>query len=128
MKKPCLAVMMVLVLACGIVMCPFGANAYAESSSDSAAVFTPDGSVIFEKDGVKVTTAGLDQDPTDGDVQPIIWLEIENSGEEDAFLGVSNGSVNGFMTDVLLVTFYEEDQETEVATRTVTADSNYCVN
>ena len=70
-----------------------------------------DGSVIFEKDGVKVTTAGLDQDPTDLEPSPIIWVDIENSSEEDAYLGVANGSVNGFDASVLLITFYMEDGE-----------------
>ena len=109
MKKRWIELLTVLVLAAGIMICPFGENAYAESDSDSADPFTPDDCIIFEKEGVKITTAGLDKDPTDGDDQPIIWLEIENTGKEDAFLGVSNGSVNGFMTDVLLVTFYEEN-------------------
>ena len=88
-----------------------GVSAWAETPAGSTESFSPDGSVIFEKDGIKITTAGLDQDPTDGDDQPIIWLEIENTGSEDAFLGTSEGSVNGFMTDVLLVSFYEEDGE-----------------
>ena len=71
--------------------------------------FSPEDSVIFEKDGVTVSTAGLDLDPTDGEIQPIIWLDIANASDSDAFLGVSGGAVNGFMTDVLLVDFYEED-------------------
>ncbi len=71
--------------------------------------FSPDGSVIFEKDGVRVTTAGLDIDPTTEDTSPIIWVDIENTGSRDAFLGVANGSVNGFMSDVVLIDFYLED-------------------
>ena len=67
--------------------------------------FSPDGSVLFEKDGVKVTTAGLDTDPTTAGTDPIIWLNIENTGSKDVCLGVTNGSVNGFMTDVLLIRY-----------------------
>ena len=98
MKKVCFAVLFVLVLLLGV-----GAvSAYAEALS-------PDGSVLFEKDGVKVTTAGLDTDPTTEDVSPIIWLDIENTGDKDAFLGVANGSVNGFMSDAVLIDFYVEN-------------------
>ena len=73
--------------------------------------FSPDGSVIFEKDGVKVTTAGLDTDPSSADEIPIIWLEIENAGNEDACLGVTDGSVNGFMATVVLSEYYEEETD-----------------
>ncbi len=69
------------------------------------------GSVIFEKDGVKVTTAGLDTDPSSADNEPIIWIDIENNGENDAYLGVTNGVVNGFTKDVLLIEYYYEDGE-----------------
>jgi len=73
--------------------------------------YSPDGSVIFEKDGVKVTTAGLDNDPTSYEAEPILWVEIENTGDEDAFLGVTGGSVNGVMTDIYLIDFCLEDGE-----------------
>ena len=59
--------------------------------------------MIFEKEGLKVTTCGLDTDPTDGNVQPIIRIQIENSRETDAYFCTAYGSVNGFMSDVLLV-------------------------
>ena len=72
-------------------------------------VYSPEGSVIFDKDGIKVTTAGLDRDPTEEDVKPIIWVEIENSTEQDAYLGVADAAVNGVMTDAYLIDFYEED-------------------
>ena len=111
MKKTLIALTVALALLFCMGILPAGAVAAAETHADLTQPFSPDGSVIFEKDGIKVTTAGLDQDPTDGDDQPIIWLEIENTGTEDAFLGTSGGSVNGFMTDVLLVSFYEEDGE-----------------
>lgn len=80
----------------------------AAAPEQSAGPFSPDGSVIFERDGVKVTTAGLDTDPTSLDYQPILWVDIENSGAEDVYLGVADGSVNGFMNDVYLIDFYME--------------------
>ena len=73
--------------------------------------FSPDGSVIFDKDGVKVTTAGLDADPTTADDDLIIWLDIENTGDKDAYLGVTGGSVNGFMATVVLIEFYDEETD-----------------
>jgi len=78
-------------------------------SARAAEPFQPDGSVIFEKDGLKVTTAGLDLDPTSGDGDPIIWVDIENSGEKDAWLGVEDGSVNGFMCSAWLIRFLKEN-------------------
>ncbi|MBO6054568.1 MAG: hypothetical protein J6P31_03535 [Oscillospiraceae bacterium] len=74
-----------------------------------AGPFSPDGSVIFDKDGVRVTTAGLDMDPTTMDPEPIIWVDVENSSSDDAYLGVSYGAVNGIMASVLLVEFTEEE-------------------
>lgn len=79
------------------------------TETDPTGQASPDGSVIFEKDGVKVTTAGLDLDPTNADPQPVIWLDIENTGSQDVYLGVANGSVNGFMSTVVLAEFSEED-------------------
>ena len=111
MKKQLIALTIALALLLCTGILSAGAAAAAETTAVDTEPFSPDGSVIFEKDGVKVITAGLDKDPTDGDDQPIIWLEIENTGKEDAFLGTSGGSVNGFMTDVLLVSFNEEDGE-----------------
>ena len=72
----------------------------------------PEGSVIFEKDGVKVTTAGFDMDPTSLDEDPIIWLEIENAGAQEAYLGVTEGSVDGVMNDMRLIEFYTEEDGT----------------
>ncbi|MBR4473326.1 MAG: hypothetical protein IKS55_06770 [Oscillospiraceae bacterium] len=97
MKKTVFAFLIAFVLLLG------AGTAFA--SAEEPAVFSPDGSVIFEKDGVKVTTAGLDDDPTVEGKYPIIWLNIENTGSRDVCLGVTNGSVNGFMTDVLLIRY-----------------------
>ena len=81
------------------------------AEEQNAEVFSPDGSVIFERDGVRITTAGLDVDPTVYEREPIIWLEIENTGDQDAYLGVTNGVINGFMSDVYLIDYYIEDGE-----------------
>lgn len=85
--------------------CP--ALAAAQETPDGR--FSPEGSVLFEKNGVRVTTAGLDWDPTDSEPLPIIWVEIENTADQEAYLGVAEGSVNGIMTDVVLIAYYEED-------------------
>ena len=69
------------------------------------------GSVIFDHDGVTVTTAGLDGDPTMEDPTPIIWVDVKNEGAQDVYLGVTGGSVNGFVTDVLLTEFLMENGE-----------------
>ncbi len=69
------------------------------------------GAVIFDKDGLTVTTAGLDVDPTSEEPAPILWVDVENKGEKDVYLGVTDGSVNGFVTDVLLIEFMMEDGE-----------------
>ena len=64
--------------------------------------------MIFEKDGLRVTTAGLDTDPT-SENDPIIWIDVQNNGAEDAYLGVTNGTVNGYMKDLYIIEFYMED-------------------
>ena len=79
------------------------------AQTQQAAAYSADGSVIFDKDGVRVTTAGLDNDPTTEDAEPIIWVDIENTGAQDAYLGVSSGSVNGVVSEVRLIEFYMED-------------------
>lgn len=89
---------------------PTEAPAPVETTS-AAGPFSPDGSVIFERDGVKVTTAGLDVDPTSGYQDTIIWLNIENTGDKDAILGVTGGSVNGFMAMAVLIEFYDEETD-----------------
>ena len=96
------------------LLCAFcftrGTPVFAEAPApEGAGVFSADGSLIFEKDGLTVTTAGLDTDPGSGDDEPIVWVDIENSGDTDAFLGLTAGSVNGFMTDVVFIEFYMED-------------------
>ena len=74
----------------------------AEPTQELTGPFSPNGSVIFEKDGLRVTTAGLDMDPTSESSDPIIWVDIENTGDRDAYLGVTDGSVHGFMATVVL--------------------------
>lgn len=58
----------VAVIALALVCAACGG---AQSAGKGA--YKPEGSVIFEKDGVKVTTAGFDTNPTSVD-EPIIWL------------------------------------------------------
>lgn len=103
MKKTRKGLLCALLLFCVLGLC-LGTSAAAEG-------FGPDGSVIFEKDGIKVTTAGLDTDPTTEDEETIVWLDIENSGDKDAALGVADCSVNGFMKDGYLIDYYMEDGE-----------------
>jgi len=81
----------------------------AEPTQELTGPFSPNGSVIFEKDGVKVTTGGLDTDYTSEGNDPIIWLDIENTGDKDAYLGVTDSSVNGFMVTAILIEFYDEE-------------------
>lgn len=80
----------------------------AQTAVVSENAYSPDGSVIFEQDGVKVTTAGLDLNPTYYDTKPIVWVDMENTGDRDIWLGVSGISVNGITTNIL-VNDYEED-------------------
>ena len=82
-----------------------------KTANTATAGYSTDGSVIFDKDGVTVTTAGLDTDPTSLDGDTIIWVDVRNAGTQDVYLGVTDGSVNGVVTDVLLVSFEEEDGE-----------------
>ena len=102
MKKTIALLLTVLLLA-GLAALT-SAAAFAEA-------YSPDGSVIFEKDGLKITTAGLAMDPTSADEDPILWIDVENSGAEDAFLGVHDGAVNGVTCDVWIIDFYTEDGE-----------------
>lgn len=116
MKKTLVACGLALALLFGVGFVFPAGTAWAEASApESSDSFTADGSVIFEKDGLKVTTAGLGTDPTDGDNKPIVWIDIENSGDADAFLGVSGGSVNDFMMDILLVDFHGKEDGSEGA-------------
>ena len=76
MKKTFLVWGLVLALMFGVGFGFPAEKAFAEASAQEPSdSFTADGSVIFEKDGVTVTTAGLDTDPTDGDDQPIVWIK-----------------------------------------------------
>lgn len=125
MKKIISTLLAALFILCAFAGCggdnPAAPEASPEASPDAAPVsseaaapagpFSPEGSVIFEKDGVKVTTAGLDLDPTSLDNDPIIWLDIENTGDKDVYLGVADGSVNGIMAQMVLTEYYMEDGE-----------------
>ncbi|MBQ9330019.1 MAG: hypothetical protein IJ221_03435 [Oscillibacter sp.] len=97
-----------MLAGCGTKTADPAPDTPAPAEEVPSGAYSPDGSVIFEKDGLKVTTAGLDTDLTSIADIPIIWVDIENSGGEDVYLGVDNGSVNGFMTTVVLIEFYDE--------------------
>ena len=88
---------------------------------DEPVTGAPEGSVIFDRDGLKITTAGLDVDPSSWDEQAVICLDVENSGSADACLGVVAGAVNGFMTDVYLLRHQAEDGEDYSFEQTVPA-------
>ena len=111
MKKKIAWTLAALLLMGVLTSC--GAKNATESGTQKSAedTYSVDGSVIFDKDGVTVTTAGLDTDPTSLDGEPIIWVDVKNTGAQDVYLGVTGGSVNGVVTDVLLVSFEEEDGE-----------------
>lgn len=96
-----------IVLSLLLVIAAMGS--LSASAAAEAETYSPDGSVLFEKDGLKVTTAGLDTDPTSADKEAIIWLDIENTGDREAYLGIADGSVNGVMRDLYLIDFYIED-------------------
>lgn len=105
LKKKMSTVVLALLLA---LLCA-GMSASASAAAPAQDGFSPDGSVLFDQDGVKVTTAGLDLDPSSGDADPIIWLEVENTGKTDLWLGADCGSVNGFRADVTLSEYTMED-------------------
>ena len=90
------------------LVCAACGGAQSPGNSD----YKAEGSVVFDKDGVKVTTAGFDTDPTSLDADPIIWLEIENAGSQEAHLGVTESSVDGVMNDMRLIEFYTEEDGT----------------
>ncbi|MCR5664091.1 MAG: acid shock protein [Oscillospiraceae bacterium] len=77
----------------------------------AAGPFSPEGDLIFEHNGVKVSTAGLAFDPMYEGYVPIVWIDIENAGSQDVWLGVTFGSVNGVMTGVRMNEYYMEDGE-----------------
>ena len=81
----------------------------APALSDAPVAGTPEGSVIFEKEGIKITTAGLDFDPVYYSAKPIVWVDIENAGDRDVYLSAADESINGFVTSVSLTEYYEED-------------------
>ena len=102
MKRLTKALLSLLLLLCLM-------SGLTAASAFAAEELSPDGSVLFEKDGLKVTSAGLDTDPTSSGAEPIIWVDIENEAAQDAFLGVAGGCVNGIMADVVLIDFFQED-------------------
>ena len=67
------------------------------------------GSVVFEKDSIKVTTCGLDPDPSADGGNPVIWVDVENAGDEDVCLGVAGGVVNGFTNDLFLARYFMDN-------------------
>lgn len=81
------------------------------SEEPTDGVFSPDGDVIFNENGFKVTTAGTDIDPTDSNEPTIIWLDVENTSDKYEYLGVAAGMINGYMGTVVIPEFYEEDGE-----------------
>ncbi len=98
MRKLLSLMLMTLLIGCGMMP--------AEASDRTCRC---EGSVLFERNGLTIKSAGLDADPTSYDEVPIIWVDIENSGDTDVCLGLSAGAVNGFMTDVLFVELFSED-------------------
>ena len=104
-----LALILSLILALSLLAgCGAKQDAQTEAPAENDVT---NGAVIFDKDGLTVTTAGLDVDPTTEEPTPILWVDVENKGEKDVYLGVTGGSVNGFVTDVLLTEFMMEDGE-----------------
>ena len=109
MIKRILSPLLILTLALTLLAgCAKGAPAKKVPASQSAP-FSPVGSVLFDREGVKVVTDGLGLDPSSGDNDPVVWLKIENSGAKDLCLGVTEGCVNGFMADVTLSQYEYEN-------------------
>ena len=104
MKKTIVLLLSVLLLLPALAGC-------GKKPDASPQTFAADGSVLFDRDGVTVTTAGLDEDPTDLNVQPIVWVDIANKNDEDVYFGVTDGIVNGFTATVVLIDFHMEDGE-----------------
>ena len=102
MKKTTLRLLSVLLL---LTVLTLGSAASARAAESCA----PADSVLFEKDGVRVTTAGLDFDPYSDGTDPIIWVEVENTGDRELWLEVSGGSVNGYMCNVYFARYQMED-------------------
>lgn len=102
MKK--LSFLLALTLLLSAAFC--GAAAFADGP------FGADGGVILEQGGVKLTTAGVDLDPSSGDAEPIVWIDAENTGDRDFWLCVSGGVVNGYMSDAYLIRYEFDDEGT----------------
>lgn len=96
-----------LILICAA--CAGQSNGGKPSSGNGEGAYGVKGSVLFDRDGITVTTTGWTTDPTDANAYPVIGLDIQNNGEKDLCLGVTDGIVNGFMNQLNLIELYQED-------------------
>ncbi|MCR5577541.1 MAG: hypothetical protein K6F56_11075 [Oscillospiraceae bacterium] len=104
------ALLLALLAACAGPSTPAAPAAEVPApAAEPTGPFSPAGSVLFDRDGVKVTTDGLDFDPSSGDADPIVWLKIENTGDRERCLGVAEGVVNGVMADVTISEYEMEN-------------------
>ncbi|MBQ6927639.1 MAG: hypothetical protein IJQ36_04945 [Oscillospiraceae bacterium] len=82
-------------------------TAGSAASAQAAESFPADGGVVYEQNGVKVTTAGLGTDPSSSDNETIVWLTLENKGQDGVWLGVTDTCVNGYTSMVYLAEYTE---------------------
>lgn len=101
MKKTLLRLLLPVLLLLLVLTAGSAATAQAAES------FPADGGVIFEQDGVKVTTAGLGTAPDSADNETVVWLQIENKGTDGVWLGVTDTAVNGYTSMVYLAEYWE---------------------
>ncbi len=71
--------------------------------------FSPKGSVIFEKDGLKVTTDGYLTAEEAGESEDCIKIIIENTDAADKYLGILDGAANNIVCDPIFI--YGQDIE-----------------
>ena len=103
-----------VVLALSCAACGGGRTGGQDTGAPSgeAAVYSVDGGILLDRDGLTITATGWTTDPTEGPGgSPVVGLEIRNDGEKDVCVGVKNGVVNGFMNDLRLIEFMMEDGE-----------------